>query len=156
MKGHGSVNPFFQGVKIFFAPPVIFFFVFPGACRIMARMFVSLLKSKLHHARVTGAEPEYEGSLSLDSGLMEAAGILPNEKLLVANLDNGNRFETYAIGAPRGGGACRLNGAAARMGGPGDRLIIMTFCQLTPGEAATHAPRVLRLDAQNRVAGPAS
>jgi len=118
-------------------------------------MFLSLLKSKLHHARVTGAEPEYEGSLSLDRGLMDATGLLPNEKLLVANLENGNRFETYAIEAPRGSGVCRLNGATALLGDIGDRLIIMSFCMLTPEEAAAHTPRVVRLDAQNRVAGPA-
>ena len=119
-------------------------------------MFVSLLKSKLHHVRVTGAELDYEGSLSLDRGLMDAVGLLPNEKLLVANLENGNRFETYAIEAPAGSGVCRLNGATAHLGETGDRLIVMTFCLLTSEEAATHVPRVIRLDAENRVAGPAA
>ena len=119
-------------------------------------MFFSLLKSKLHHARVTGAELDYEGSLSLDRDLMDAVGLASHERLLVANLENGNRFETYAIEAPRGSGACRLNGATAHLGKTGDRLIIMTFCMLTPEEAAAHTPRVVRLDAQNRVAGPAS
>jgi len=118
-------------------------------------MFLSLLKSKLHHVRVTGAELDYEGSLSLDRGLMDAVGLLPNEKLLVANLENGRRFETYAIEAPAGSGVCRLNGATAHLGKIGDRLIVMSFCLLAPGEAATHTPRVIRLDAKNRAAGPA-
>ena len=118
-------------------------------------MFISLLKSKLHHIRVTEAELDYEGSLSLDSALMEAVGIFPYEKLLIADLENGNRFETYAIEAPRGEGTCCLNGAAAHQGKVGDRLIVMTFCQVTPEEAAHHVPRVVRLDAKNRIAGKA-
>ena len=118
-------------------------------------MFLSLLKSKLHHVRVTGAELEYEGSLSLDRGLMDAVGLLPNEKLLVANLENASRFETYAIEAPRGSGVCRLNGATAHLGKVGDRLIVMSFCWVAPEEAEAHVPRVVRLDAENRVVGPA-
>ena len=118
-------------------------------------MLLSLLKSKLHHIRATGAELDYEGSLSLDRELMVAAGILPNEKLLVANLENGNRFETYAIEAPAGSRVCRLNGATAHLGETGDRLIVMAFCLLAPEAAAAHKPRVLRLDSQNNIAGPA-
>ena len=118
-------------------------------------MLLSLLKSKLHHIRVTGAELDYEGSLSLDREFMDATGIVPFEKLLIANLENTNRFETYAIEAPRGSRTCCLNGAAARLGKTGDRLIVMSFTLLTPDEAANHAPRVLRFDAENRVAGTA-
>ncbi len=118
-------------------------------------MLVHLLKSKLHHLRVTQAELEYEGSLSVDLDLLDAVGICAYEKLLVADLENGNRFETYAIEAPRGSRTCCLNGAVAHLGKVGDRLIVMAFCAVTPEEAATHAPRVLRLDANNRIAASA-
>ena len=77
-------------------------------------MLCTLLKAKLHHLRVTQADKEYEGSLTIDEDLMDAVGILNYEKLLVANLDNGNRFETYAIKGPRGSGVACLNGAAIR------------------------------------------
>jgi len=118
-------------------------------------MLSSYLKAKLHHLRVTQSELEYEGSLTIDRDLMDAVGVLPFEKLLIADLENGNRFETYAIEGPRGSGICCLNGAVAHLGKVGDRLIVMVFCQLTPEEAAVHHPRVIRLDAANRIVGPA-
>ena len=106
-------------------------------------MTVTLLKSKLHRIVVTESKLDYTGSLTLDEDLMDAVGILNYEKLLVANVDNGERFETYAIRGPRGSGVCCLNGAAAHKGKVGDRLIVMAFGQFTPEEAAAHEPKVL-------------
>jgi len=118
-------------------------------------MLSNFLKAKLHHIRVTQAELEYEGSLTVDRDLMDAVGIRPFEKLLVADLENGNRFETYAIEGKRGSGVCCLNGAVAHLGKVGDRLIVMVFCQLTEDEAAVHHPRIVRLDDHNRIAAKA-
>ena len=105
-------------------------------------MTVQLLKAKLHRIRVTEADLDYEGSLTLDPDDMEAVGIVPYEKILVADLENGNRFETYAIAGRRGSRVCCLNGAAARLGKVGDRLIVMCFAQVSPDEAAGWQPRV--------------
>jgi aspartate 1-decarboxylase len=118
-------------------------------------MDCKLLKAKLHQIRVTQAEKEYEGSLTLDADLMDAVGILNYEKLLISNLDNGERFETYAIVGERGSGVCCLNGAAAYKGKVGDRLIIMTWCCLDEEEVKTHRPKVVRLDAANRIVAAA-
>lgn len=105
-------------------------------------MTLQLLKSKLHRIRVTEANLDYEGSLTLDPDDMEAVGILPYEKLLVANVENGNRFETYAMSGHRGSHVCCLNGAAAHLGKIGDRLIVMTFASVSPEEAADWQPKV--------------
>ena len=105
-------------------------------------MHLTLLKSKLHRIRVTEARLDYEGSLSLDPDDMEAVGIVPYEKILCADVENGNRFETYAIEGARGSHVCCLNGAAAHQGKVGDRLIVMAFAQLTPEEAQGWSPRV--------------
>ena len=113
-------------------------------------MLSFFLKSKLHHVRVTEAQLEYRGSMTLDPDFLDAAGISPYEKILVADLENGERFETYAISGPRGSGVCCLNGAAAHKGKVGDRLIVMAFGQFTPEEAASHQPKVVFLDEQNR------
>jgi aspartate 1-decarboxylase len=118
-------------------------------------MLCTLLKAKLHHLRVTQAEKEYEGSLTIDEDLMDAVGILNFEKLLVANLDNGKRFETYAIRGPRGSGVACLNGAAAYKGAIGDRLIVMVWCQLNDEERPHHHPKIVRLDEKNRIAAAA-
>ncbi|MDA3927024.1 MAG: aspartate 1-decarboxylase [Kiritimatiellae bacterium] len=118
-------------------------------------MFCKLLKAKLHHIKVTQAEKEYEGSLTLDEDLMDAVGILNYEKILVANLDNGERLETYAIVGQRGSGICCLNGAAAYKGTIGDRLIIMVWCNLSEEEAANHYPKVVRLDENNKIVAAA-
>ena len=115
-------------------------------------MLSQLLKSKLHHLRVTSCSPEYQGSLLIDEALMEAAGISNWEKLLVANLENGERFETYAIAGKRGSGVACLNGAAACKGRIGDRLIVMTFALLSNEEIAAHKPNVVILDERNRIA----
>jgi len=106
-------------------------------------MTVEILKSKLHRIRVTEARLDYEGSLTLDPDDMEAVGIFNYEKILVADVDNGNRFETYAIAGKRGSRVCCLNGAAAHKGKIGDRLIVMAFAHATPDEAATIVPKVL-------------
>ena len=115
-------------------------------------MTVTVLKSKLHRIRVTEACLDYAGSLTMDEDLMDAAGILNWEKLLVANVENGERFETYAIKGPRGSGTCCLNGAAAWKGKVGDRLIVMVWASMTPEEASVHVPRVVVLDGENRPA----
>ena len=106
-------------------------------------MLVEILKAKLHRIRVTEACLDYEGSLTLDPDDMEAVGIVPYEKILVADVENGNRFETYAIAGRRGTHVCCLNGAAAHKGKVGDRLIVMAFAQMSPEEAAGWQPRIL-------------
>ncbi len=105
-------------------------------------MTVQLLKAKLHRIRVTAADLDYEGSLTLDPDDMEAVGILPYERILCADVENGNRFETYAIAGRRGSHVCCLNGAAAHKGKVGDRLIVMSFAQFTPEEAVGWQPKV--------------
>ena len=114
-------------------------------------MTVKILKSKLHRIRVTEAKLDYTGSLTIDEDLMDAVGIFNYEKLLVANVDNGERFETYAIRGPRGSGVCCLNGAAAHKGKVGDRLIVMTWAQMTEDEARAFTPRIGVLDGDNRL-----
>lgn len=108
-------------------------------------MTVTLLRAKLHRIRVTEACLDYTGSLTVDRDWMEAVGLFPHEKILCADVENGNRFETYVIPGERGSGVCCLNGAAAHKGKPGDRLIVMAFGQFTPEEAAVHEPKVLFL-----------
>jgi aspartate 1-decarboxylase len=106
-------------------------------------MNLTLLKSKLHRIRVTEACLHYEGSLTLDPDDMQAVGLVPYEKILVANVENGERFETYAICGRRGTHVCCLNGAAAHKGAVGDRLIVMAFAQMTAQEAEGFSPKVL-------------
>ncbi len=105
-------------------------------------MQLTLLKAKLHRIKVTEACLDYEGSLTLDPDDMEAVGILPYEKILCADVENGNRFETYAIAGTRGSHVCCLNGAAAHKGRVGDRLIVMAFAQMSEDEARGWTPRV--------------
>jgi aspartate 1-decarboxylase len=114
-------------------------------------MRIDVLKSKLHRARVTGSSLDYEGSLTIAKDLMERAGVVDHEKILCGNLDNGNRFETYAIPGKRGSGEIVLNGAAARLGSVGDRLTIMSFASMEAGEAASWKPRCLVLGDNNCV-----
>jgi len=113
-----------------------------------------MLKSKLHNATVTGAEPDYEGSMKIDIQLMQAVKLHPYEKILVANLANGNRFETYAIPAEPGSGTICLNGATCFLGSKGDRVIIFSFCSVPEEEAASHRPLILVLNEKNQPAGP--
>ena len=112
-------------------------------------MQVTLLKSKLHRASVTAVSPDYSGSLSIDRDLMEAAGFLHHEKILVGNITNGERFETYCIPAPSGSGEIALNGAAAHKGKPGDLVVILSFVSLDPEEAAVWEPRLILVGNKN-------
>ncbi|MFM8635120.1 MAG: aspartate 1-decarboxylase [Planctomycetia bacterium] len=115
-------------------------------------MLTCLLKSKIHRAAVTGASIDYEGSLSIASDLAERVGLRAYERILVGNLSNGERFETYVIFGAAGSGVIELNGATAHLGKPGDRLTIMSFAWLDEAEAARHTPAVIVLDERNRVA----
>ena len=114
-------------------------------------MLCTLLKAKLHHLRVTAVDPEYEGSLMIDLDLLDAAGIHVYEKILVANLANGERFETYAIAGERGSRVACLNGAAAYKGEVGDRLIVMAWCHVEEAQVAAHKPRVVQMNEANRI-----
>jgi aspartate 1-decarboxylase len=114
-------------------------------------VLLHLLKAKLHKATVTDASVDYEGSLTIASDLAKLVGFLPHERILVGNMANGQRFETYVIYGPEGSGAIELNGATAHLGKIGDHLTIMAFCQLTETEAATHHPRVALLNEKNQV-----
>ena len=113
-------------------------------------MNIEILKSKIHRATVTQADLNYIGSITIDEDLMDAVGILNYEKLLVANVNNGERFETYAIRGPRGSGVCCLNGAAAHKGKVGDKLIVMTWAQMSEDESRLFTPKIGVLDENNR------
>ncbi|HQL08452.1 MAG: aspartate 1-decarboxylase [Lentisphaerae bacterium] len=115
-------------------------------------MHIQILKSKLHRAMLTACELNYQGSLSIDRDLLDLAGIFPYEKILVVNQNNGLRLETYAIEAPRGSREFCLNGAAARLGLPGDMVTIMAFASIEPAEAADWKPTVVVLSEQNKQA----
>lgn len=114
-------------------------------------MELSVLKAKIHRAMVTEADLHYVGSITIDQDLMDAAGLLSYEKVLVADIDNGNRLETYIIAGPRGSGIICLNGASARLVSPGDRVIVMAFCTMSPEEAKTHRPTVVFVDEKNAI-----
>jgi aspartate 1-decarboxylase len=116
-------------------------------------MYSFVLKAKIHHARVTAAELDYDGSLTIDEDIMELVKIIPFEKVLVADLENGNRFETYVISGPRGSGTICLNGATARLGKVGDRVIIFTFRMVPTEKAGEYSPLIVRLDERNRPVG---
>jgi aspartate 1-decarboxylase len=107
-----------------------------------------MMKSKIHRATVTGADLHYVGSITLDTELMRRADILENEQVHVLDIDNGNRFETYAI--PGGPGDCCLNGAAARLVPPGDRVIVITYAEYEDAELDDYAPKVVHVDSRNR------
>ncbi|MBN1430268.1 MAG: aspartate 1-decarboxylase [Anaerolineae bacterium] len=115
-------------------------------------MFVSMLKAKLHRACVTGADLNYVGSITIAVDLLEQVGMYAYEKVLVVNIENGARFETYIIPGDRGSGVIQLNGAAARLVSIGDRVIVMAFAQVPAPPPADWQPCVLVLDEQNRVA----
>ena len=114
-------------------------------------MQITLLKSKLHHANVTHAELEYEGSCAIDGTLLRAANIQEYEQIQIYNLDNGERFITYAIRAEEDSGIISVNGAAAHKARPGDRLIICTYAMLSTQEASVFKPTLVYLDAHNRI-----
>ena len=108
-------------------------------------MKITVLKSKIHKARVTLADLHYEGSLGIDLDLLDEVGIIPWEKILVVNITNGERLETYAIPSPRGSKEFLLNGAAARKGNVGDQIIIMSFTNIDSNEAPSHQPKIIVL-----------
>jgi aspartate 1-decarboxylase len=113
-----------------------------------------LMKSKIHRATVTSADLHYEGSLTVDENLLDAADLIPHEEVQVVNVNNGARFSTYVIPGPRGSGVMQLNGAAARMGHPGDVIILISYGVFTADEAKRHTPRVILVDDKNRIVRP--
>src|SRR5512135_2273987 len=110
-----------------------------------------MLKSKIHRATLTGADLQYEGSITIDKDLMEAADILPYEAVCIWDVNNGSRFETYAIEGERGSGVVCVNGAAARLVAPHDLVIIASFVSLTDEEARKHEPKLVFVDEKNRM-----
>ncbi len=114
-------------------------------------MYITLLKSKLHQATVTGTDTRYEGSIVVDEELMDEVGIHEFEKVLVANCNSGDRFETYVIKGVRGSRDICLNGAAARLGQIGDRIIVFAFASIPESEVATHSPKIVLLGENNEV-----
>jgi aspartate 1-decarboxylase len=114
-------------------------------------MLRTLLKSKIHRAVVTGADPDYEGSLSVDPMLIEAAGMREFELVHVADVENGARLETYLLAAEKGSGVVQANGAAARLLHPGDHIIIMTFVQVPEPLPEKWTPTIVLVDAGNAV-----
>lgn len=111
----------------------------------------TLLLAKIHNCVLTAANLNYVGSISIDEDILNAAGILPYEQVQVVNVANGERLITYAIKAPAKSGAVELNGAAARLGMPGDRVIVMTYAQLSSDELKEHSPIVVLVDDRNRL-----
>lgn len=116
-----------------------------------AAMFLTMMKAKLHRATVTQADLDYEGSIAIDRDLLDVSGILPHEQVDVLNITTGARFTTYAIEAPRGSRTIGVNGAAARLVQKGDKVIVVTYCQLDAAEARNYAPTVVLLDDANVV-----
>lgn len=114
-------------------------------------MELEILKAKIHRATVTEADLHYVGSITIDQDLMDAATLLSYEKVLVVDIDNGNRLETYIIPGPRKSGIICLNGASARLVCAGDKVIIMAFCRMSPEEAISHRPNVVFVDENNAI-----
>jgi len=110
-----------------------------------------MFKSKIHRATVTQADLHYEGSVTIDASLMEAADILPGEQVAIWNVDRGTRLETYAMRGEAGSGVICINGAAAHLVGPGDRVIIATFGEYDEAEARALRPSVVLVDEKNRI-----
>ena len=111
----------------------------------------TMLKSKIHRARVTDANIDYEGSITIDKKLMEEADILPYERVEVLNINNGARFSTYAIEGKAGGGEICLNGAAARLAVIGDTVIILSYCHVNDKDVHNFTPRIVHVDAKNNI-----
>lgn len=114
-------------------------------------MNIKMLKGKIHRATVTQAALDYVGSITLDENLLDAAGILEYEYVQIADINNGNRFETYTIAGERGSGIVCLNGAAARCVSKGDLIIIMSYCNLDADEAKNHKPKVVFVNQNNDI-----
>ena len=114
-------------------------------------MILNMLKAKIHRAIVTDANLNYVGSITIDKDLMDAAGILEHEQVHVVDVDNGSRLVSYAIPGPRGSGTICLNGAAARLVHPGDKIIIIAYCQMDSKEAQHFTPTVVFVDERNKI-----
>ena len=114
----------------------------------------TMLKSKIHRARVSQVDLDYEGSISIDRSLMEGSDILPFERVEVLNVNNGSRFSTYAIEGEANSGIIGINGAAARLVAKGDIVIILAYCQVPDDEAINMIPRIVRVDSKNRIIEP--
>ncbi len=114
-------------------------------------MTLEILKSKIHRATVTQAELNYVGSITVDEALMKASGIVEYEKVQIADVDNGARFETYVIAGEEGSVIICLNGAAARMVSTGDKVIIMSYARMTPEEVKDNPPKVVFVDEENKI-----
>lgn len=119
-------------------------------------MQLTMLKCKIHRAIVTECDLHYEGSISIDTSLIEASGLLLNERVEIYNIDNGERFATYVIPAKSGSGVIGLNGAAARKACVGDKLIICAYAGINAEIAPTHVPRIVVCDPQNRIQNKAA
>ncbi len=113
-------------------------------------MLVNMMKAKIHRATVTEAVLAYEGSITVDQDLLDQAGILEFEKVQVLNMSNGTRLETYTISGQRGSGVICLNGPAARLGYPGDEVVIVAYCMMDEKEAKTYKPTVVLVDKNNK------
>lgn len=113
-----------------------------------------LMKSKIHRATITAADLHYEGSLTVDQDLLDAADLVEFEDVQVVNVNNGQRFNTYVIPGPRGSGTIQLNGAAARLGLPGDLVIVIAYGVFDEAEVEHYRPRVVFVDGQNRIVRP--
>jgi aspartate 1-decarboxylase len=114
-------------------------------------MFRTMLKSKIHRATVTQADLHYVGSVTIDLNLMEAADLLPGEQVVIVDINNGSRLETYTIVGPRGSGIIGINGAAARLVQTGDTVIIISYAPMTDAEARDYKPRIVHVDEHNGI-----
>ncbi len=114
-------------------------------------MILTMLKAKIHRAAVTESNLNYVGSITIDKDLMEASGILEYEKVSVVDIDNGSRLETYVIEGECGSGIICLNGAAARLVQPGDKIIIIAYCQVDAEEAEMHSPKIVFVGSGNKI-----
>ncbi|MDA9522331.1 aspartate decarboxylase [Bradyrhizobium sp. CCBAU 11434] len=114
-------------------------------------MQITLMKGKIHRASVTEADLHYEGSISIDRTLLDAAGMVINERVEIYNVETGARFATYVIEAPPRSGTICLNGAAARLAMPGDKIIIVAYASFDEAEAKIFKPRIVRVDGENRI-----
>jgi aspartate 1-decarboxylase len=116
-------------------------------------VFRTMLKSKIHRATVTQADLHYVGSVTVDEDLMDAADLLPGEQVAIVDINNGSRLETYVIPGQRGTGVIGINGAAARLVAPGDLVILISYTMLEDAEARSYLPKVVFVDAANRIVG---
>jgi aspartate 1-decarboxylase len=116
-------------------------------------MLIEVLKSKIHAARVTRTDLHYEGSLGIPEDLIEACGLYIHERIDVYNVTNGERFSTYVIKEPAGSGNFFVNGAAAHLASPGDKIIVASYAHIDEKDAKNHKPRVIRLDETNKIVG---